>query len=471
MSSKNQFELHKDRLATTDEKGKRVYLHPEDIKGKWKTRRTAFYWFLISLYLVLPWIYINGKQVILLDLAHREFYIFGTTFYGHDGPLLIFVLIGFVLIISFLTSLYGRIWCGWACPQTVFIDSIYRKIDSLVEGKARQRKALDQSPWDFTKIWKKSLKWILYTAVSLHIVHSFLGYFAGTHKLFWISMGNPHEHWTLFMTMLVMTGIILFDFGWFKEQFCIIACPYGRFQSVAMDANSLVVAYDSKRGEPRRNLKVLPKDQEGDCINCFRCVKACPTGIDIRRGTQLECIACTMCIDACDEIMTKLHRPEGLIKYTTETELNGGKKKIGGRSLIYLVLFIVLIAGFFISLNKRTEFRAQFLRGSKSPFQTIPLQDGRLQIVNHFTMKLYFNNARNEKIDFILDNPADHDGLEIIIPGDVIVLNKDNTVANIFFKFKKDYLTKGSRILKVHFKDKNKVILKTYDVKLVGPIN
>ena len=306
--------IYETRLATTDENGNRVYIHPEDIKGKWKSRRDIFYWFLIFVYLFLPWIYVEKKQWILLNLPKREFHLFGNVFYGHDGPLLLFVILGFVILMAFITSIWGRVWCGWACPQTVFIDAIFRRIEKIVEGNSRKRKALEQAPWSLSKVLKRTLKWILFILVSLHIVHSFLGYFVGTHDLIEITLSSPEKNWTLFITMLTMTGIILFDFGWFKEQFCIIACPYGRFQSVVMDDASMIVAYDKKRGEPRRS-KYISKESEGNCINCNHCVKACPTGIDIRQGTQMECIACTMCIDACDTIMTKVNKPEIFQQY------------------------------------------------------------------------------------------------------------------------------------------------------------
>ena len=196
---------------------------PEDVVGKWKDRRSLIYSGLISIYLILPWIYIDGKQWVLLNIPRREFTIFGSVFHAYDSVYLIFVFLGFMLLIAFITNVWGRAWCGWACPQTVFIDLIYRKIERLVEGNARKRKALNRSGLTVEKIYKKSFKWILYLIVSLHIVHSFLGYFVGTRNLVGISFQSPSENWFLFVTMLVLTAITLFDFAWFREQFCIIA--------------------------------------------------------------------------------------------------------------------------------------------------------------------------------------------------------------------------------------------------------
>lgn len=464
-----------ERLATTDETGNRVYLHPEDIKGKWKTLRTRFYWLLIIFYMVVPWIYINGKQVILLDLPDRQFHIFGYTFYGHDGPLLIFILLGFGFTMAFITSLWGRVWCGWACPQTVFIDAIYRRIERMIEGKSRQRRALDRASWNFEKIWKRTLKWVLYTIVSMHIVHSFLGYFVGTHKLFWITMGNPAEDWTLFTTMLVMTGIVLFDFGWFKEQFCIIACPYGRFQSVLMDDSSMVVAYDEKRGDPKRNPKKVKKEEEGDCIDCKRCVKACPTGIDIRIGTQMECIACTQCIDACDEIMAKLHKPAGLIKYTTENELNGKEKKKSARTYIYLAAILAIIIGFLIALNKRQGLRVELLRGNKSPYQVILKTDGKKEIVNHFKIVLNYYGSKKYYLNIVPKNLELTKKIAIVMPIAPVEIQDTNKEADIFFRFPLEALKFGHRTIKLNVVDSQDLdedkgtVLKEIDVKLVGP--
>jgi cytochrome c oxidase accessory protein FixG len=351
--------------------GHRVYLYPEDVRGFWKDRRTFVYIVLILIYLVLPWIYFNGEQAIRLDLTHREFHFFGNMFYAHDAPILLLILLGFVFSIGFITSLWGRVWCGWACPQTVFIDPLYRQIERLVEGRARERKKLDEAPWSFNKIWKRGLKWFLFTVVSLHIAHSLLGYFVGTHELFEISTQSPSAHPSLFITMLVITAIFLFDFGWFREQFCIIACPYGRMQSVIMDQYSKIVGYDYNRGEPRRS-KETPKDAEGDCINCYHCVKVCPTGIDIRNGTQLECIACTACIDACDEIMEKVHRPKGLIRYTSEAELEKlPPKKMGFRSALYLTIIFIVFGAFVYVLSTKNNLNMRMTKLGKSSYRVI----------------------------------------------------------------------------------------------------
>lgn len=464
-------ELPETRLATTDEKGNRVYIHPIEVKGKWNRLRKYFSWVLIFIYLVVPWTYIDGKQIILLDLPKREFYIFGTTFYGHDGPMLIYLLLGFLFFISFVTSLWGRVWCGYACPQTVFIEQIYRVIEKWVEGSPRKREKLQTAPWTREKVFKRGIKWFLFLIVSLHIVHSGLGYFVGTHELLYISTQSPTHHLGLFITMLVLTTIILVDFGWFREQFCIIACPYGRFQSIVMDENSLVVSYDEKRGEPRKRTAGVQDKDVGDCVNCNMCVKACPTGIDIRDGLQMECIACTACIDACDDIMDRVHKPRGLIRYTTQTQLEGKNKKTSPRVFVYLTLLTLVMVGLISHLQIRKDLKVQLIRAGKVPYQTIERQGESPLIVNHYQIKISHYGQKGEKLQININNQEQYPGLEIIIPEDVIELDGDNDQVGAFFKFPKELLQQGQREITISFvNSETKKIIKTMGVKLVGPI-
>jgi cytochrome c oxidase accessory protein FixG len=470
--SLNPYELHPERLATTDEKGNRIYLHPEDIKGKWKNRRRIVYWCLILFYLVLPWIHIDGKQILLLDLFNRRFTIFGIEFWGHDAPYMFFFVAGGIFLIAFATSLFGRVWCGWACPQTVFIDAVYRQIERLVEGKSRVRIKLDASPWNLQKISRRGLKWLLFLLVSLIISHSFLGYFVGTYKLWGIMTHEPSENWTAFIVMLVATGICLFDFGWFREQFCIIACPYGRFQSVMLDANSLVVAYDQQRGEPRGPVNQVGA---GDCINCYHCVSACPTGIDIRRGMQLECINCTMCIDACDNVMDKVNKPQGLIRYTSENALAGKKVSFfRPRSLIYLSVFMLLMISSYLFLSNRSGLKVFLVRGQNVPFQLSRDQAGEVIIVNHYRAELFHQDTVPLSLNFKLTQKDMDEGLTVVSPIDPFELSpgKKNS-AQLFFKFKKKFLKQGSRIITLEIHNKNELhktgLIEEVEVSLVGP--
>lgn len=461
----NRFELDQERLATTDEFGHRVYLHPEDVEGKWKDRRTVVYWFLIAIYLILPWIYINKKPALLIDIVNREFTLLGFTFFGVDPILFFLIAISSLFFIAFMTSLFGRVWCGWACPQTVFIQSIFMKIEAFIEGSARERRALENAPMSFGKFIKKVLKWSAFTLISLHIAHTFVGYFVGPRELFHITMHSPFEHFGLFLTTMTIAGIFLLDFGWFKEQFCIIACPYGRMQSVMMDENSLVVAYDKKRGEPRRGAPGVLKEAEGDCINCYNCVKVCPTGIDIRRGTQLECIACTMCIDACDEIMIKVKRPTGLIRYGSESELQGAKRKvITLRSIVYIAITFFFLISIFFFLNQSSNLQLIFMRGKETFTQT------EVEVTNRFTLKVTHQGSADYKLKLVVQDEALRSKIKIVTPLDPIPVNTPDKRVIIFFKFPKEILNQGIRKFNIDVVDEiTQKTLSTQEVVLVGP--
>lgn len=310
----NPFELPEDRLASTTATGKRVYIHPASVSGVFKRWRNKIHTVFILIFLMLPWTKVAGHQTVLLDIANRKFSLFGVTFWAHDAPMLVLVFLTFVLTMGLVTALFGRVWCGWACPQTVFIESVYRRVEEWIEGTPHQRSRLDSAPLSVSKVVKRVVKWGLFIGISLVITHSFLAYFVGSSNLIGMISQSPSQHPGPFIMIVISTAIIAFDFGWFREQFCIIACPYGRMQSVLMDDHSLVVAYDATRGEPRKQDR-HDTASTGDCINCYRCVQVCPTGVDIRRGVQLECIMCTACIDACDSVMDKINKPKGLIRY------------------------------------------------------------------------------------------------------------------------------------------------------------
>lgn len=442
-------EIHPERLSTTDEKGNRVYLFPEDARGKFRQIRTAAFSFLVLFYLILPWTKVGGEQTLLLDITHRKFIFLGKVFWGHDAPLLIFIFLGICFGIALITALWGRVWCGHACPQTVFLDLIYRRIEILVEGKVRDRILLEEAPWSFNKGLKKTIKWILYLIVSSIIAHSFIGYFVGTENLWPIIHHGPSENWSLFLTTLFLTALFAFDFGWFREQFCIIMCPYGRFQSVLMDQNTYSVAYDAKRN---------------DCIDCFRCVAVCPTGIDIRRGTQLECIGCTQCIDACNEIMVKVNKPQGLIRYETENGLKGEKTKlIRPRTIAYSFALMVVIVGLLVSLKKQSQLFTLWIR-STTPYVE-KVVDGQKMITNQFKLELHYP----EKIEltFVPKNPE----IKLITPSVPFkLLDQRKSAAIIFFQFPQRILKDGSHHTQVNIMKDNQVF-QQIEVELVGPLN
>ncbi|MBY0415426.1 MAG: 4Fe-4S dicluster domain-containing protein, partial [Bdellovibrionales bacterium] len=307
---------------------------------------------------------------------------------------------------------------------------------------------------------------LFFFIISSHIAHTFIGYFVGPRELFFITLHSPMEHFGLFLATFIITTIFLVDFGWFREQFCIIACPYGRMQSVMMDENSLVVAYDKSRGEPRRGSPNIIREAEGDCINCYNCVKVCPTGIDIRRGSQLECIACTQCIDACDEIMLKIKKPTGLIRYSSELELQGGKRKIiTARSIIYLTITLSFIVSMFIFLNQSSKLQMIFLRGNENLIQH------ESEITNRFTLKINHQGNSVYELSLKVQDKLLARDIKIIVPTSVIHLNTPEKRTIVFFKFEKNILINGIKKIKVDVIDlKTNTTLTTEEVVLVGPI-
>lgn len=273
----NPFELHPERLGTIDAEGKRTFVYPADVRGRYRNRRAWMRAVLINVFLWLPWIKLRGRPLILLDIVHRHFEIFGLSLRAHNAPILVFVLAiaGFGLF--FVTSIWGRIWCGWACPQTVFVEGVFRRIERWIDGSHLEQRRLAEGPWTVAKFRKRFLKWSLFILCAAVITHSFLAYFVGTDQLREMVFESPLRHWTAFLFILFATAILLFDFAWFREQFCVIVCPYGRFQSVLMDSQSLVITYDTKRGEPRHTPQLKAAGAPvGDCVNCYRCVQVCP---------------------------------------------------------------------------------------------------------------------------------------------------------------------------------------------------
>jgi cytochrome c oxidase accessory protein FixG len=328
-----------DSVSTIRDDGSRRYLFLADVTGRFTRARAWAALVLIAIYLLLPWIKIGGYPAVFLDVAERRFHFFGWTLAAQDLWLMFFLITGLGFSLFFVTALLGRVWCGWACPQTVFLDHVYRKIERWIEGDAVARRLLAAAPWTAKKIGQRVAKHAAYLVVSGAIAHLFLAYFVSIPALWRMMSEAPGEHWSAFAFMAVFTGGLYFNFAWFREQLCIVICPYGRLQSVLIDDDSLVIGYDEKRGEPRGKLGTAGA---GDCIACNRCVQVCPTGIDIRQGLQIECIGCAACIDACDEVMTRLNKPRGLVRYDSLRGLAGRATRwFRPRVVLYGVLLAV----------------------------------------------------------------------------------------------------------------------------------
>ena len=343
-----------------------MFLHPSDVKGFFTRWRKIFALLLIGIYVLLPWIPINGNPAVFLDVLNRRFHLFGLTFAAQDMWMAFFLITGLGFSLFFVTSIFGRIWCGWACPHSVFLEQVYRPIERLIEGDATARRKLDRQEWDSEKIAKRGIKFAIFFVIAALIAHLFLAYFVSIPELYRWMTTSPKEHWGAFVFMGVATGIIFLNFAWFREQLCLVICPYGRLQSALIDDDSIIIGYDEGRGEPRGRAK---QEGVGDCIDCLRCVQVCPTGIDIRQGLQMECIGCANCIDACDTIMTKLNRPKGLVRYDSQAGLTGRKRRyIRPRIFIYAALMCAGAAAFTLSAMQLRSANMNIVRMTGAPY-------------------------------------------------------------------------------------------------------
>lgn len=331
----------RDAVTTISSDGSRPFLFPTDARGRYTRLRRYAAFALIVFYLSLPWIRINGYPAAFIDVAERRFHFFGLTLAAQDMWLLFFGITGVGFSLFFVTALWGRIWCGWACPHTVFLEHVYRQIERLIDGDAVRRRNLAAAPLSLSKATKRIAKHSLYIVASGIITHLFLAYFVSLSQVWKMVLGAPADHWEIFVTVAVATAILYFNFAWFREQLCIVICPYGRLQSALIDDNTLVIGYDTKRGEPRGRAS----GAAGDCVDCGRCVQVCPTGIDIRQGLQMECVGCTGCIDACDDVMTRLGRPRGLIRYDSQAGFVHRRTRwIRPRTIFYSVMLLIGVA-------------------------------------------------------------------------------------------------------------------------------
>ncbi len=361
---------NRDSVTTIRSDGSRPYLHPADTHGRFTAARKFSAFALIAFYLSLPWIKIGGFPAVFLDVADRRFHLFGVTFAAQDLWLLFFVITGRGFSLFFVTALLGRVWCGWACPQTVFLDHVYRRIERWTEGDAVKRRALDAAPMSLGKFGRRSLKHVLYILVSAVITHLFLAYYVSLPEVWDMVTHAPSEHWGAFLFIAIATGALYFNFAWFREQLCIVICPYGRIQSALIDDHSMVIGYDARRGEPRGKPQRAPDAAAapvGDCVDCSRCVQVCPTGIDIRQGLQMECIGCTACIDACDDVMARLKRPAGLIRYDSQKAFTGSRTRwLRPRTILYFVLLLAgaAVASWAISTVKPANFGLTRMTGA-----------------------------------------------------------------------------------------------------------
>ena len=402
-----------DSVTTINPDGSRFFPHPADVKGRFTTARRLVGVLLIAIYVLLPWIPINGHPAVLLDVTHGKFHLFGLTLLVQDVWLLFFVVSGAGFGLFYVTSLLGRVWCGWACPYTVFLDHVFRRIERWIEGDAPARRQLDAAPWGPAKFAKRGLKHLLFALCALGIAHVGLSYFIPLPQLYAYMKGSPMQHAAIFAGVTAYAAVLYFCFGWFREQFCIVVCPYGRLQSALTDDDTIGIGYDNGRGEPRGK---LTEAGHGDCIDCRRCVQVCPTSIDIRNGLQMECIGCAACIDACDDIMDKVKRPRGLIRYDSHKGLTGQKRTIIRPRIILYTALMLLGAGVLTwGLTRVHGFEMSIVRLRGMPYIADP---GHIR--NQFALRLLSKGDDPTTFQVTTENAPS--GLTISGLGDVLTV-------------------------------------------------
>ena len=385
-----------DSVTTINQDGSHYILHPADVHGRFTVARRLFALCLIAVYVLLPWIPINGNPAVFLDVENRRFHLFGLTFLAQDLWLAFFVVSGVGFALFYLTALFGRLWCGWACPYTVFLEHVVRRLERWIEGDATSRRRLDNAPWNSAKILRRGLKLLSFFLASLVIAHFFLAYFVSLPRLWKMMMHNPLDHWMAFSVVMFLTVALFFCFSWFREQFCIVLCPYGRIQSALTDDHTLTVGYDMGRGEPRGK---AGSPGAGDCINCLRCVQVCPTGIDIRNGLQLECIGCSACVDACNDVMKKLDRPKGLVRYDSMQGLQGKRTRwIRPRIVAYTVLMAVGVLALGLTMRRLHGFQATLTRMTGAPYYV-----GEAGVRNQFQLRIINKQQTEQEYRVTLD--------------------------------------------------------------------
>lgn len=418
-ASLNVLETPDQVLATLKKDGTRQWIRPRTSEGRFLTGRRLVAYGLMAIFLALPHVTIGGKPAILIDLLKRQFTILGTTFAPTDTNLLFLLVLGGLLGVFLVTALFGRVWCGWACPQTVYMEFLFRPLDRLFEGSYQQQAKLDREGGGARRV----LKNVVIVLISVFLAHTFLAYFVGWSQLMTYVTSSPAQHPTAFLVVIGVSAAMAFDFAWFREQTCLVACPYGRFQSVLLDRASLIVGYDRVRGEPRGKAKkkkarplpvaegVVEEAPQGDCIDCRACVTTCPTGIDIRDGLQLECIGCAQCIDACDAIMERVGKPKGLVRYGARSELEEGQKGkvLRPRVVIYSLAMVLVLGALTFSLADRASAKVKALRGLGRPFATLPSG----QISNQIRIKIHNQSDEVRSYTLRLVTPS---GAELVVP-------------------------------------------------------
>lgn len=460
-------EAFRDSIATVDSQGKRLWVYPKKPSGKLHQWRIVATVALLSIFFAGPFIKIGGQPLLLLNILQRKFVILGQAFWPQDFVLLAITLITFFVFIILFTVVFGRIWCGWLCPQTLFMEMVFRKVEYLIEGDAAAQRRLNKETWNLNKLGKKTLKHTVFVLISVLIGHTVLAYIVGVENTLAIVQQSPMKNLKGFITMTAFAGTFYFVFAKFREQACIAVCPYGRLQGVLLSKESIVVAYDWLRGEPRGHLKKKASVElnQGDCIDCNLCVQVCPTGIDIRNGTQMECVNCTACIDACDEVMIKIGKPKGLIRFASINSItNRVSKIITPRVIGYSLVLVGLLGVLGFAVITRSNVETTILKVPGTLYQREPGL-----ITNLYNFEFVNKTFEELKLDVKVEEPTvanvqKVDGRPIIVPAEGM------TKGVYFIKIPEDKLTSARTVVTLGIYAEGRK-LETVKAKFIGPVS
>jgi|ERR1043165_4140262 cytochrome c oxidase accessory protein FixG len=409
MSAPN--EIFRDSIGTITSEGNRNWIFAKIPKGLLYNMRTVVSVFYLLVFFTLPWIKVHDEPLFLFDIFNRKFILFGMIFWPQDFFVFALGMLTFIVFVVLFTVAFGRIFCGWVCPQTIFMEMVFRKIEYWIDGDAEKQRRLAQMPWNGQKILKRSLKFIAFFSISFVIANYFLAYIVGMDEVVLYIKEGIAAHIGTFIPLLIFTSTFFFVYWWFREQVCLIVCPYGRLQGVMMDPDSIVVAYDYQRGEPRGKIKKNDTAEHGDCIDCFDCVRVCPTGIDIRNGTQMECVNCTACIDACDAIMFKVNRPTGLIRYASENNIKKGEKlHLTTRTAAYSFVLLILLGVLTALLVTRKDVQTTVMRAQGMLYQEQPGN----KISNIYNIKMVNKTRRNIPVQLRFESEDFHGEIKMV---------------------------------------------------------
>ncbi|MCC6475416.1 cytochrome c oxidase accessory protein CcoG [bacterium] len=458
------FEKPPELSSTIGEQGKRKWVYPDLTKGKFTTQRNILTTVLILFYFLAPWISVKGNPLLLFDIAGRQYSIFGNMFLATDLYLFALFLLLSLIALFWFSAMFGRLWCGWACPQTIYMEGVYRRIERWIEGNPRQQRALAEGPRDemywTKKVFKHGVFWMISTALAL----SFTAYFIGpkaSYEMFW-TFGAAHP--TAMTFAVATTALTYWNFAWFREQFCHFLCPYARIQSVFLDEHSLIIGYDPVRGEPRGAKRKGDPEAKGDCVDCFRCVQVCPAGIDIRNGLQLECVQCTACIDACDVVMEKTGKPHGLIRYDSAAGIEHKKHKfVRARVIIYMAVFALLLGLFVLRLAGKETVEFAIVRQPGTPY--LVQEDGVVRNMLHLHMTNA--DAQEHTVRVQIDSPIE---AELLVLGEPFTLKPgERAMAEAFVMVQKEKIATSSTPMEFKLMDGD-LVVGTAAVKFLGPV-